>query len=243
MKILPAIDIRDGRPVRLLGGLKETETAYGQDAVEMALRWEAEGAEALHVVDLGAAFEEKDNRPVVESILSAVRIPVQVGGGLRSVSEFDRFLELGVARVIFGTAAVENPALVREAIRMASERVMVGVDVRWGNLAVHGWESEASEDPMAFAKSWMDQGVTTFVYTDVLRDGSLVGPNTEAIRSFARGTGARVIAAGGVGSLEDLRRLGELEPDGVEAAIVGRALYEQKFTLPEAMLAGRLGKK
>ena len=241
MTIIPAIDIEDGKCVRLVRGERGTETVFGEDPVEVALAWQDQGARLLHVVDLDAAFQpDHGNRPAIARIVKAVGIPVQVGGGVRSLADFDRLLETGAARVVFGTAAVENPSVVREALGIAPQAVVVGVDVRDGKVAVRGWQEDSAQEPVELGKRWVEEGVDTFIYTDISRDGVLTGPNVAAVRRFARETKARVVASGGVGSLDDLRRLREAETDGVEAAIVGRALYERIFTLAEAMQIGRV---
>ena len=241
MTIIPAIDIEDGKCVRLVRGERGTETVFGEDPVEVALAWQDQGARLLHVVDLDAAFQpDHGNRPAIARIVKAVGIPVQVGGGVRSRADFDRLLETGAARVVFGTAAVENPSVVREALGIAPQAVVVGVDVRNGKVAVRGWQEDSAQEPVELGKRWVEEGVDTFIYTDISRDGVLTGPNVAAVRRFARETKARVVASGGVGSLDDLRRLREAETDGVEAAIVGRALYERIFTLAEAMQIGRV---
>lgn len=226
--------------MRLLRGERGTERVYGDDPLEVALHWQGQGAERLHVVDLDAAFGARGgNRSTIEMIIDSLRIPVQVGGGVRELSDFRRLTGAGATAVVFGTAAVEEPELIRQALALAPEKVVVGVDAREGRVAVRGWEDLSKEEPVAFARRWIEEGVTTFIYTDILRDGALEGPNLAAIRHFARSLGARVMASGGVGRLEDLRRLRETEIDGVEAVIVGRALYEGIFTLAEAVEAAR----
>jgi phosphoribosylformimino-5-aminoimidazole carboxamide ribotide isomerase len=236
MKVIPAIDLQDGHCVRLLQGKPGSETVYGNDPLEMALRWQRDGAEWLHVVDLDAAFGRGEaNRDAIRSILSQLQIPVQVGGGIRSRSEIGDLLESGAARIVFGTAAVESPQLVREAMRMAPDKVAVGVDVRHGKVATRGWEGVSSEDPVDFGKRWKQLGASIFICTDISRDGSLEGPNIEALRHFAQQVGARIVASGGVSTLDDLQRLRNLEPEGVEAVIIGKALYEGAFSLEQAI--------
>jgi phosphoribosylformimino-5-aminoimidazole carboxamide ribotide isomerase len=240
VKIIPAVDIAEGRCVRLLQGERGTERVYGDDPLEVALHWQGQGAERLHVVDLDAAFGARGgNRATLEMIIGSLEIPVQVGGGVRDLSEFRRLVGAGAAAVVFGTAAVEDPELVRQALSLEPDKVVVGVDAREGRVALRGWEELSQEEPISFGRRWVEEGVTTFVYTDILRDGLLEGPNVAALRHFARSVGTRVIASGGVGSLEDLRRLRETEIDGVEAVIVGRALYEGLFSLTEAAQAAR----
>ena len=240
MIIIPAIDIEGGKCVRLVRGERGTETVFSDDPVEVALAWQEQGARLIHVVDLDAAFEPREgNRPAISRIVEAVRVPVQVGGGVRSFADFEWLRDAGVARVVFGTAAAEEPSVVRKALESAEESVVVGVDVRDGKVAVRGWRENSEHGPIEFGKRWFGEGVRTFVYTDISRDGVLTGPNVEAVRRFAKETGGRVVASGGIGSLDDLRRLREAEEDGIEAAIVGRALYEKIFTLTEAMEIAR----
>ena len=242
MTIIPAIDIEGGKCVRLIRGERGTETVFSEDPVEVALAWQEQGARLIHVVDLDAAFEATEgNRPAVSRIVEAVRVPVQVGGGVRSYADFERLRGAGVARVVFGTAAAKSPSVVRQALASDAPSVVVGIDVRDGRVAVRGWREDSEHGPIELGKRWFGEGVTTFVYTDISRDGVMTGPNVEAVRRFARETGARVVASGGIGSLEDLRRLRVAEADGVEAAIVGRALYERIFTLTEAMEIARVG--
>ena len=238
MRVIPAVDIRGGRSVRLLRGERGTETVYGDDPISTALEWHRQGAEWLHIVDLDGAFgEENANRHVVVEILKKLEIPVQVGGGVRTFEDFRSLVSSGAERVVIGTAAIEDPAMVMEALRMAPERVVIGVDVRRGRVAVRGWEVESGELPREFGRQWKDKGVSTFLFTDIQRDGALEGPNIDALRDFCSGIGTGVIASGGVAQLEDLQRLSDLGNAGVEAAIVGKALYERKFTLAEAMAA------
>jgi phosphoribosylformimino-5-aminoimidazole carboxamide ribotide isomerase len=242
MRVIPAIDIRGGRSVRLLRGDKGTETVYGEDPVSTALEWQRKGAECLHIVDLDGAFSEKSsNRSVVEEISGRLEIPVQIGGGVRSLEDFQCLIEAGAERVVLGTAAIENPSMVMDALRLAPERVVIGVDVRNGQVAVRGWEVQSGETPCEFGLQWKDRGASTFLFTDIHRDGSLEGPNIQALRDFCRRIGTGVIASGGVGRLEDLERLSELGNEGVESVVVGKALYERKFTLAEAMAAVESG--
>lgn len=242
MRVIPAIDIRGGHSVRLLRGERGTETVYGDDPVSMALDWQQQGAEWLHIVDLDGAFsEESGNRHVVVEILRQLEIPVQVGGGVRTFEDFRTLVEGGAERVVIGTAAIEEPSVVVDALLMAPEQVVIGVDVRRGNVAVRGWEVDSGKTPLEFGCQWKDRGVSTFLFTDVQRDGSLEGPNIDALRDFCRGIGSGVIASGGVAQIEDLKRLSELGDIGVEAAIVGKALYEGRFTLAEAKAAVHFG--
>jgi phosphoribosylformimino-5-aminoimidazole carboxamide ribotide isomerase len=234
MIIIPAIDIRGGRSVRLFRGEPGTESIYGEDPVQTALDWRQEGADWIHVVDLDAAFGTGGNRRIIRDIVSHVDARIQIGGGVRQVSDFEELIAAGAQRVVFGTAAVEQPSLVEEALRIAPDRVVVGVDERNGRVAIRGWKESSDHNPVDFARRWMEVGVGIFVHTVIERDGSLDGPSTMAIGDFARQTKSRVIASGGIGKLEDIRLLQGLEKDGVEAAIVGKALYEGAFTFREA---------
>jgi phosphoribosylformimino-5-aminoimidazole carboxamide ribotide isomerase len=234
MIIIPAIDIRGGRCVRLLRGEPGTESVYGNDPVQMALHWREEGADWIHVVDLDAAFGTGGNRRIIRDIVGHVDARVQIGGGVRRISDFEELIAAGAERVVFGTAAVEQPSLVEEALRIAPARVVVGVDELNGRVAIRGWKERSNRNPVDFARRWLEVGVELFVHTDIERDGSLEGPSTRAIHEFAKQTKSRVIASGGIGKLADIRRLQVLEGDGVEAAIVGKALYEGAFTFREA---------
>ena len=237
MIVVPAIDIRGGRVVRLKGGVLREETVYGHDPVAVARAWEAEGAERLHVVDLDAAIEEKPQPEVLAAVIGAVKIPVEVGGGLRVLETAMRYKDRGADRVIFGTAAVARPGVVQEAVRKWPEAVAVALDARNGRVTVAGWQeltTTTAQDLAARVKSW---GVLRVQYTDVVRDGTLGGPNIEATAELARTTGLRITAGGGVSTLDDLRRLSVLEPLGIDEVIVGKALYEKRFTLAQAIQA------
>jgi phosphoribosylformimino-5-aminoimidazole carboxamide ribotide isomerase len=232
--IVPAIDVRGGKVVRLKRGRLQDEIVYGSDPVEAARRWEAEGADRLHLVDLDAAIEGKPQPDVVAAVIAAVRIPVEIGGGLRVLENAMRYRERGADRVIFGTAAIARPGVVQEAVRLWPEAVAVAVDAKNGKVAVAGWNEITTVDVLDLATQVKAWGVPRLQYTDVVRDGTLVGPNLAGIEQLARGAGLRVTAAGGISSLRDLTALRALEPLGVDEAIVGKALYEGRFTLAEA---------
>jgi phosphoribosylformimino-5-aminoimidazole carboxamide ribotide isomerase len=237
MIVIPAIDIRAGRVVRLKGGVLQDETVYGHDPVAAARAWEAEGARRLHVVDLDAAIEGKPQPDALGAVIDAVKIPVEVGGGLRVLENAMRYKERGADRVIFGTAAVARPGVVQEAVHLWPEAVVVALDARNGRVTVAGWQeltSTTALDLAAQVKAW---GVKRVQYTDVVRDGALSWPNIEATAELARQSGLRITAGGGVATLDDLRRLSVLEPIGIDEVIVGKALYEKRFTLAEAMEA------
>jgi phosphoribosylformimino-5-aminoimidazole carboxamide ribotide isomerase len=239
MIIFPAIDMRQGRCVRLLQGRAEQETVYFEDPVAVAQRWEAEGAAWLHLVDLdGAMSEGSGNRAIAKRIFAALQIPVQFGGGVRSMEDVEEILDAGAARIVVGTAAVQHPEFLAEAVQRFGERIVVGIDARDGHVATHGWNHVASLEAAAFAQTLARSGVQRVVYTDISKDGMLVGPNLEATSRLAADSQLKVIASGGVASLDDLRALRALETIGVEGAIVGKALYERRFTLKEAIETG-----
>lgn len=236
MHLYPAIDLRDGNCVRLYQGDYAKETVYGSDPVAQALAFEAEGAPWIHVVDLDAARTgSPKNRPVVAAIAEAVNVPVQTGGGVRSVEAAKALFDTGVGRVVIGTAAIENPALVEE---LAAEwSVAVGLDARGTDIAVHGWEQSSGHDLLDTARRFSDIGVDALVVTEIGRDGTLEGPDTKGLAAVLGATSVDVIASGGVGTIADLTALADLAIDGrrLSGAIAGRAIYEKKFTVAEAV--------
>ncbi len=234
MMVIPAVDLRHGRCVRLLRGEKGTENVYVDDPVAAARHWESEGASSLHVVDLDAAFGEPSQRALVGAIVSAVEIPVQVGGGVRSVADFRRLRDAGAARIVFGTVAIESPDVVEAALGEDREAVVVGVDVKDGRIAVRGWTKSGGVEPVDLGRKWASSGVSRFVYTEISRDGAMEGLDLERTGAFARAVEKPVVASGGVGTLDDLRALRALAGAGVDSVIIGRALYEKAFTLAEA---------
>ena len=239
MIIIPAIDLKEGRCVRLLQGRKEDETVYSDDPAAVARRWEEEGATYLHLVDLDGAFEgDSRNLGAIFRILEAVDIPVELGGGVRSLESVSRLLSLGLDRVILGTVAVRAPEIVRAAIeRFEPDRIAVGIDAKGGRVAVQGWVETTEVGAVDLALRMKALGVQRVIYTDISTDGMLVGPNLEATQVLAEETGLKVIASGGVSSVEDLRRVAALAPFGVEGVIVGKALYEGRVGLREAIRA------
>jgi phosphoribosylformimino-5-aminoimidazole carboxamide ribotide isomerase len=237
MIVVPAIDIRNGRVVRLRQGRARDETVYGQEPAEIARRWESEGAERLHLVDLDAAIDDLAQPEAIGAVVAAVRIPVEVGGGIRTVEDAQRYRDLGVERVIFGTAAVSRPDAVQAAVSRWPEAVAVAIDARDGRVAVAGWSEVTGVDALELAATVEGWGVVRVQFTDVRRDGTLVGPNLEAIEALGRRTGLRITAAGGVSDVDDLVRLAALEPFGVDEAIVGKAIYEGRVTLAAARAA------
>ena len=233
MDLYPAIDLRDGRCVRLYQGDYGRETVYGDDPVAQALAFEAAGAPWIHVVDLDAARTGTPvNRSVVASIAAAVSVPVQTGGGVRDRAAAEALFDAGVARVVIGTAALADPGLVRSLA--ADHAVAVGLDARGRDLAVEGWTQASGRDLVDAARAFADAGVAALVVTEIGRDGTLEGPDLGGLREVMAATSVPVIASGGVGSLDDLRALQGLGPAGV---IVGRAIYEGAFTVEEAVAA------
>lgn len=237
MTVMPAIDLRGGRVVRLLRGDLRDASVYGDDPAAVARDWERQGARRLHVVDLDAAALGRPQAEVVRAIVRGVRVPVEVGGGVRTLDDARRWRAAGAERVIFGTAAVDAPDAVRAAAGEWPGGVAVAIDARDGRVAVAGWRETTEVRALDLAARVREWGVARVQYTDVSRDGTLLGPNVAAIEELARHGGLCVTAAGGVASLDDLRRLAALEEFGVDEVIVGKALYEGRFTLAEALEA------
>ena len=234
--LYPAVDIRDGRAVRLTQGRADAETVYDEDPVAVAVGFAEQGAEWLHVVDLDAAFDgEPRNRHLIADIVEATGIPVQASGGIRSMRDLNDAVEYGASRVVIGTMALEEPAFVAAAVAEHDERIAVGLDADGTTLKARGWTTESGDLFEALRRFTM-MGVARFVFTDISRDGMLSGPNLERLREVADATVARVTASGGVSSLQDLTTLRTAHPQ-VDAAIVGKALYAGRFTLPEALAA------
>jgi len=235
MRIYPAIDIKDGKCVRLLQGRFDQVTTYGDDPAAMAKKWEALGGEFIHVVDLDGAL--KGNAASAEAISAICRnvgVPVQTGGGVRSMEDIELRLSWGINRVILGTVAVTDPDFVRRAVDKFGERVVVGIDAKDGMVATHGWEAVSELDAVEFARKMADIGVRNIVYTDIATDGMLTGSNVAAMQAMADavGGGCNIIASGGIGSLQDILAL---KPTGVEGVIVGKALYTKRVDLAEAI--------
>jgi phosphoribosylformimino-5-aminoimidazole carboxamide ribotide isomerase len=238
--VYPAIDLRGGRCVRLREGDFARETIYGDDPPAMARQWEAAGAEWLHVVDLdGARAGSPVQLALVAAICRAVSIPVQVGGGLRDRAAVERVLAAGAARAIVGTVAVRAPLECEAICRAHPGRIAVGLDARNGRLRTTGWLEESEVDALQVAPRVAAMGATAIVYTDIARDGTEAGPDLDGTRAVARAAGIPVIASGGVGRLDDVRRIAALAPDGVAGAIVGRALYTGAVRLEDALAVAR----
>ncbi|GAA0292463.1 1-(5-phosphoribosyl)-5-[(5-phosphoribosylamino)methylideneamino]imidazole-4-carboxamide isomerase [Rhodovulum strictum] len=234
MILYPAIDLKDGQCVRLLRGEMDKATVFGNDPAAQALAFQQAGCEWLHLVDLNGAFAGRPvNAAAVEAILAAISVPAQLGGGIRDMATIESWLSRGVRRVILGTVAVENPALVHEAARAFPGRVAVGIDARQGRVATRGWAEETDMMATDLARAFEDAGVAAIIYTDIDRDGAMEGPNIAATEALARAVSIPVIASGGVSSLADLVAL---RGTGVIAgAISGRALYDGALDLAEAL--------
>ena len=236
MRILPAIDLKNGKCVRLLQGKKDRETIYSDDPVRMALRWQHEGATYLHLIDLDGAFEgHSRNVEAIRAIVEATDILAELGGGIRNMGAITRLLSLGLDRVILGTVAITEPDLVRRAIeRFGPEKIVVGIDAKKGKAALKGWEEISEVPATALASKMKALGVERIIYTDISRDGMMTGPNIVATRQLAQQSGLKVIASGGISSLEDVQKVAALEPYGVDSMIIGKALYEGAIELKEA---------
>ena len=238
MEIIPAIDLRGGNCVRLYQGDYEQETIFSDDPLAVAERWQSEGGQRLHIVDLdGAHSGHPANLAAITAITRALTIPVQVGGGIRSVDTASGLFEAGAARVVVGTAAVSNPKLVEDLCqRFGSDRVVVALDARDGLVAIHGWTETSSVTATDLAGQMARLGVERLLYTDISRDGTLEEPNYAATASLVENSGLKVLSAGGVGAAEHVARL---VPTGAEAAIIGRALYTGDITIGDALAAAR----
>lgn len=239
-RLFPAIDLREGRCVRLYQGDYDKQTTYGDDPVAQASAFVDEGAEVLHVVDLDAARSgEPVNRPVIGAICAALDIPVQVGGGVRTVEAAEALFDVGVDRVVIGTAAVENPALAAELVERGRS-VVIGLDARGDEVATHGWTTSTGRSVSDLATEFAGIGVSALVVTEIGRDGTMEGPDVAGLSTLLAATEIPVIASGGVGRVEDVAALASVRTDDDRAlagAIVGRALYEQRFTVTTALAA------
>ena len=236
MVVFPAIDIRGGKCVRLFQGDFKQETVFSNNPEEMAEQWVSQGASYLHIVDLdGARSGSPVNVFTIKKILETVKIPIEVGGGIRSIDNIYDLLEMGVDRVILGSAAVDNPSLVKQAAREFGESVIVGIDAKNGKVAVHGWDDTSDITSTDLAMRMGDAGITTIIFTDIAKDGTLSGVNAERFANIAIRSGISVIASGGVGSIADIKALKKYEKDGVVGVILGKSIYTGKLDLTEAI--------
>ncbi len=238
--IYPAIDIRGGRCVRLIQGDYNQETVYNDDPVAVAKGFVEQGAQFVHLVDLdGAKAGHPVNHELIGRIASSVQVPVQLGGGLRTLADVEQLIGLGVSRVIIGTAAIEDRAFTEAVLGTYGDRVAIGIDARNGYVATRGWLETSEVKAEELAKELATKGAETFIFTDISRDGMMQGPNIEAIASIAKASGKGVIASGGVTVLDDLIRLAERQVEGISGAIVGKAIYTGKIDLQDALLKVR----
>lgn len=238
MIIIPAIDLKGGKCVRLLQGREEDVTVYSDDPVATAERWADTGAELIHIVDLDGAFSgQQKNLDAVRAIREAVDVKLELGGGIRDIERIDMLADLGIDRVILGTVAAENPELVKESCAKHPGRVIVGIDARDGKVAVRGWVEVTGHEATEFAKTVEGQGAAGIVYTDISRDGMLSGPNVEATRDLAASVNIPVIASGGIKSLDDIQNL--LDAGGIWGAITGKAIYSGSMDVEEAIALTR----
>jgi phosphoribosylformimino-5-aminoimidazole carboxamide ribotide isomerase len=241
MIIIPALDLKEGRCVRLSQGRMDQESVYSENPVQMAKHWESKGAERLHVVDLnGAVSGTPVHQTLIKEIANSIHIPVEVGGGIRNLETIEIYLSSGVEWVILGTVALRNRPLVEEACRQFPRRVLLGIDARKGKVAIQGWKEEGSLEAIELARQFEGFGLSAIIFTDIERDGMSTGLNSEMTRALAQSTSIPVIASGGVSRIEDIEHLMPLESDGVIGVIVGRALYTGRLDLEEAI---RVSKK
>ena len=233
MIIYPAIDVKDGKCVRLVQGQFNAVTVYSDDPVEMALKWEKLGAQYLHVIDLdGARCGEPQNIAVISEMAVKLGIPVQVGGGIRTIETMEIVLCKGIERIILGTSAVKDPKLVKHALQNFENNVVIGIDARDGMVAIEGWAKTSNFTAVGFAKKMEELGAKTIIYTDISRDGMLTGPNFKAMEEMVKEVGVDIIASGGISSIDDIKRLKDI---GVAGAIIGKALYTGDIDLVEAL--------
>jgi phosphoribosylformimino-5-aminoimidazole carboxamide ribotide isomerase len=234
MIVIPAIDLKDGKCVRLLQGKKEEVTVYSDDPPSMAKHWQDLGGELLHVVDLDGAFTgEQHNFEKIKAIREAIDIPIEVGGGIRDVERIAKLIDLGVDRTIIGTSAAKNPEMVREACKKFPGKVLVGIDAKDGKVAIKGWVEVTDLDAIEFAKQMQDAGAAGIIYTDISRDGMLTGPNVEAMATMVKAVKIPVIASGGVSKLDDINSLKKI--NNLWGVITGKALYSGAMDLREAI--------
>lgn len=240
MIVIPAIDLKEGKCVRLEQGLMEKDTVFSDDPGAQARTWQDQGAQLLHIVDLDGAFAgEPKNRGAIEAIVKALSIPTQLGGGIRDLKTIETYLDLGIDRVIIGTAAQRNPEMVEEACRRFPGRILVGIDAKNGMVAVQGWAEVTGVTATELARRFEGFGVSAIIYTDISRDGMMQGPNIGATRALAESISIPVIASGGVSSLKDIENLMAVETSGVTGVITGKAIYTGAIKLAEAVALAR----
>lgn len=235
MRIIPAVDIKEGRCVRLVQGKADKETVYSNDPLSMANHWDEEGAQTIHVVDLDGAFQGSPiNSEIVKKIIYSSSVDIQVGGGIRTLEAIEKYVKAGAYRVILGTIAQKEPEFVEEACRRFPNKIIIGIDAQNGLVAVKGWVEVSEQKATDLAQKMKGFGIAGFIFTDISRDGMLQGPNLESIKEFAECAQLPVIASGGVSRLEDIKNLAKLESYGVEGVIIGKALYDKTISFKEA---------
>ena len=235
MQLIPAVDIKDGKCVRLSQGKADQQTIYSNDPVSMAIHWDEEGARLIHVVDLDGAFEgSPKNSKIVKEIIYSSSVDIQVGGGIRTLSAIEEYVNAGVYRIILGTIAQKEPEFVEQACKKFPGKIIVGIDARDGLVAVKGWVEVSDQKATDLAVKMRGYGIAGFIFTDISRDGMLQGPNLESIKEFAESAQLPVIASGGVSRLEDIKNLMKLESSGVEGVIIGKALYDKTLSYRDA---------
>ncbi|MFA4911704.1 MAG: 1-(5-phosphoribosyl)-5-[(5-phosphoribosylamino)methylideneamino]imidazole-4-carboxamide isomerase [Desulfobacteria bacterium] len=236
MIIIPAIDLKEGKCVRLIQGHMDKVTVFSNDPAETAMRWEDRGAELIHIVDLdGSIAGSPKNREVIEKIVKSINIPIQLGGGIRDLATINRYVSIGVSRVIMGTMALEAPDLIKQACQLYPERILVGIDAKGGRVAVRGWTEVTKKKAVDAAKEVEGFGVAAFIFTDIKRDGMQTGPNIESTKKLAQSVTVPVIASGGVNTISDIEDIMKIEEYGVSGVIVGRAIYTNSLRLEDAI--------
>ena len=236
MIIIPAIDIKGGKCVRLEQGLMNKETIFSNNPEEMAFQWKRKGARRLHIVDLdGAVYGKTVNKKAIKKILDTVSIPVELGGGIRDLDTIQEYIDLGIDKIIIGTIAYKNPHLVEMACKRYPGKIIVSIDSKDNYVSVEGWTEPTSITAIDLAKRFEGMGIAAFIYTDIKKDGMRSGPNIDGIRKFAKGINVEIIAAGGISSIKDIERLLLLKKYGVSGIITGRALYDGSINLEEAI--------
>ena len=240
MIVIPAIDIKGGRCVRLKQGSMNQETVFSDNPEEMAVKWFESGAERLHIVDLDGAVQGRAvNRDVIKRIVDAISIPVELGGGIRDIGTLDAYFNLGLGYVIFGTVAFKDPEFVKSACNAFPGQIILGIDARNDRVAVEGWTEEVNLTPVNMARQFEEAGISAIIYTDIHRDGMRTGPNVESTKSLATAVQVPVIASGGISGISDVKNLLPLSDDGVIGMITGRALYDGSLDLSEAITVSK----
>jgi len=236
MIIIPAVDIKEGKCVRLLQGRMEDTTHYSDSPVKMARQWEAEGAALIHIIDLDGAFAKQvKNLKTIRDILAAIKVPIQVGGGIRDLKTIEMYIDAGVSKVIIGSEALYNPEFVKDACKRFEGKIVVGIDARNGRVAIEGWSRTSETKAIDLAKEFESCGVAAINFTDIHRDGMQTGPNIEETAALADAVSIPIVASGGVSTLQDIKNLLKIESKGVTGVITGRALYEGTLDLKEAI--------